>query len=209
MNTLPIRSHLTKPLVRTLLISAAGLSISMLGGCDTYYHDVKTNDRTIIYKSRDHLSPIKVNQRQVINTHNKFRKRHGLSSLRWSNELASYAQEWANTLKNTNACRMRHRANNPYGENLSWASAVSWSDGKRSIQQVTSKDIVNDWGNEDKWYNYQRNSCQQGRQCGHYTQMVWKDTTEVGCAVAICKDLSQVWVCNYNPPGNYVGKRPY
>jgi len=208
MNMLPIRSLRTNFLLPAIL-SLAGLLLSGLGGCSSDHHAVKTNDPSIIYQTRDHLSPIKVNPRQIISTHNRFRAKHGLNGLSWSNELASYSQEWANTLKNTNACRMRHRPNNSYGENLSWASPVSWSDGKRTIQQITSADVVNDWGNEDKWYNYQRNSCQPGRKCGHYTQMVWKDTTQVGCAVAICKDLSQVWVCNYNPPGNYVGQRPY
>ncbi|CAA6822465.1 MAG: SCP-like extracellular [uncultured Thiotrichaceae bacterium] len=208
MNILPIRNLRTK-FVLAAILPIAGILLSGLSGCSTHDHGVNTNDPTIIYKTRGHLSPIKVNQRQIISTHNKFRAKYGLKRLSWSNELASYSQEWANTLKNNNACRMRHRPNNPYGENLSWASPVSWSDGKRSIQQLSSADVVNGWGNEDKFYNYQRNSCQQGQQCGHYTQMVWKDTTQVGCAVAICQDFSQVWVCNYNPPGNYIGKRPY
>lgn len=183
--------------------------LSFVSGCESNHHHTINDDPSIIYKSRVQLSPVKVNPRHIINAHNKFRSKFGLKGLTWSNELASYSQQWANTLKKNNNCQMRHRPNNNYGENLSWASAVSWSDGKRTLQQITSADVVNDWGNEDRWYNYQRNSCQPGRQCGHYTQMVWKDTTQVGCAVAICKDLSQVWVCNYNPPGNFMGVRPY
>jgi hypothetical protein len=44
--------------------------------------------------------------------------------------------------------------------------------------------------------------------CGHYTQIVWRNTKSVGCAVARGKGV-EVWVCNYDPPGNYAGQRPY
>jgi hypothetical protein len=53
--------------------------------------------------------------------------------------------------------------------------------------------------------------------CGHYTQIVWKTTTRLGCGVALCDQNSpfmgfpkwEFWVCNYAPPGNYNGQRPY
>ena len=44
---------------------------------------------------------------------------------------------------------------------------------------------------------------------GHYTQVVWKNSKEVGCAMAVCSDKSQVWVCNYSPPGNISGQKPH
>ncbi len=58
------------------------------------------------------------------------------------------------------------------------------------------------------------NSCAAGKQCGHYTQLVWRDTERVGCGVANCNNVDgfgagNLWVCNYDPPGNYVGERPY
>ncbi|MBO4329990.1 MAG: hypothetical protein J5820_05070, partial [Rhodocyclaceae bacterium] len=36
---------------------------------------------------------------------------------------------------------------------------------------------------------------------GHYTQMVWNTTTEIGCGYKVCSGAIQM-VCNYNPPGN-------
>ena len=142
--------------------------------------------------------------------HNQVRAQHGLSRLQWSTKLSNYAQEWANHLASRNNCRMRHRPKgSPYGENLWWASPRLWSNGMRELQYVTIERVVNDWANERPYYDYQRNRCQIGQQCGHYTQIVWRDTTHVGCAYQQCADKSQLWVCNYNPPGNYIGERPY
>ncbi len=45
-------------------------------------------------------------------------------------------------------------------------------------------------------------------QCGHYTQIVWRGTTTLGCAVAR-SSFREVWVCEYSPAGNIVGQRPY
>lgn len=142
--------------------------------------------------------------------HNKIRANHGLPSLKWSDTLASYAQEWANHLASTNYCKMRHRpSSSPYGENLWWASPRRWSNGLRELQEIDIHRVVNDWASEIEFYDYSSNRCQPGQQCGHYTQIVWRETTEVGCAYRQCSDLSQLWVCNYNPPGNYIGERPY
>ena len=43
---------------------------------------------------------------------------------------------------------------------------------------------------------------------GHYTQMVWRETTALGCGEAIC-NKTLIVACNYDPPGNYIGRRPY
>jgi pathogenesis-related protein 1 len=67
--------------------------------------------------------------------------------------------------------------------------------------------VVDAWGNEVNYYSYADNSC--SGVCGHYTQLVWQSTREVGCAMAVCGDKAQIWVCTYHPAGNFVGQKPY
>lgn len=146
----------------------------------------------------------------VLQAHNGVRTKHGLKPLTWSNKLADYSKQWANHLGRGNHCQIKHRGGlPPYGENLYRAGALEWSDGRNELLPVTIKNVVKAWTDEEKWYNHRSNSCQPGQKCGHYTQVVWKKTTEVGCAVKICPDKSQTWVCSYNPPGNFQGVRPY
>lgn len=133
---------------------------------------------------------------QMVAAHNAWRKQTGVPALRWSPQLANYAQAWANQLLKSG--KFEHRANSPYGENLAWAQG----------QQLSPEQVVRMWGEEVNDYNYETNSCKPGKMCGHYTQVVWKKTTEVGCGMARGNG-QEIWVCNYNPPGNYRGQKPY
>ena len=57
---------------------------------------------------------------------------------------------------------------------------------------------------------YEKFYCAAGKVCGHYTQVVWRDSTAIGCARVDCNNGGGVFItCNYNPPGNYVGRSPY
>ncbi len=148
---------------------------------------------------------------ELVATHNHWRATVGVPPLTYSAALAASSQSWANQLKQTQQCKMKHsKSEGAYGENLYWASAVLWSDGKRELQKVLSSKVVDDWASERTDYNYQLNSCTPGKMCGHFTQVVWRSTTKVGCAIAICEDSKeQVWVCQYQPAGNWVGEKPY
>ena len=66
--------------------------------------------------------------------------------------------------------------------------------------------MVESWGSEIEFYNEANNTCDDV--CGHYTQIVWSNSTEVGCGMVTC-DGFDIWVCQYNPAGNVVGQRPY
>ena len=147
-----------------------------------------------------------------ITAHNKWRIHAGVTErLGYSTALADQAQAWADHLKTTNHCQMRHsKSDGRYGENLYWASAMRWSDGRKELQKVTPEQVVDSWGGEQADYDDRTNSCAPGKVCGHYTQVVWRTTTTVGCGMAVCDDTKQqIWVCQYQPAGNWVGERPY
>lgn len=130
--------------------------------------------------------------------HNYWRNLVGVAPLEWSAELADYAQEWADYLASQD-CAIEHRPADTriYGENI----AYSWN------HPLTPQEVVDAWGAEKADYDYETNTC-NGPNCGHYTQMVWADTRYIGCAMATCGN-EEIWVCNYDPPGNYSGQWPY
>ena len=88
------------------------------------------------------------------------------------------------------------------GENLYRAGALESDGGRRSFYAVLPAQVVDAWGAESANYSPASDSCAANRQCGHYTQVVWPSTEEVGCGMAVCPSLGQVWVCRYRPRGN-------
>ncbi len=151
---------------------------------------------------------------RLLSEHNKVRAKYKVPPLSWSPKLASFSTDWAKHLKNTRGCKPKHRPirgafKTDYGENIYWASAFNWDDGTSEINKTTASSVVYEWAREVKDYNYQKNSCLPGRKCGHYRQVVWRSSKQVGCGLAVCDDKSQVWVCSYDPPGHWQGQRPY
>lgn len=132
--------------------------------------------------------------REILNAHNQWRKHVGVAPLQWSADLAIHAQEWAHRLLATG--KFEHRESGGYGENIFMTQGRQW----------TAAEVVNRWASEAKNYNHATNQCQGV--CGHYTQIVWRDTTQMGCGIAR-SSRREIWVCNYNPPGNFVGERPF
>lgn len=133
--------------------------------------------------------------------HNAARSAVGVGPLAWNTTLATYARNYGST--RLNRCTPLVHSTGPYGENLYW--------GYNTAMPPSAKDAVASWVGEKKDYNYQTNSCNPGKVCGHYTQVVWKATTQVGCATLTCNDQykSSYIICSYSPPGNYVGQKPY
>lgn len=146
--------------------------------------------------------------------HNAVRSQVGINGLAWSDELAGHAQQWADYLATENNCSMKHRPRTGkfagiYGENLYWASPLHRDSGKNERQEIQPAAVVATWKKEKTGYDYRNNTCMAGKSCGHYTQILWKNSTRLGCGMAFCPDNSQIWVCNYDPPGNFKGERPY
>ncbi|XP_022973608.1 basic form of pathogenesis-related protein 1-like [Cucurbita maxima] len=127
--------------------------------------------------------------------HNRARAEVGVGPMQWSNTVAAYAQAYAEKRKGD--CAMIH-STGPYGENI----AAGY------YPEFTGADAVKLWANEKPLYDHASNKC-VGGECGHYTQMVWRSSVRLGCATVPCKANSQFVVCNYDPPGNYIGEKPY
>lgn len=138
--------------------------------------------------------------------HNAVRAAHGVSPLEWDPLLAGIARSWAESCidEEAPAGLVDHNPNpgDAYttyvGENIFGASGAA----------PTAQQVVEGWASEEVDYDYASNTCSDV--CGHYTQVVWAETTFVGCALAHCPNLAyeHVVVCDYGPGGND-GGRPY
>ncbi|SCU98324.1 LADA_0H12200g1_1 [Lachancea dasiensis] len=125
---------------------------------------------------------------QVLNQHNAYRKLHSAPALIWSAKLQNIAQDYAN---NYNCNGTLIHSNSPFGENLALG--------------FNSTGAVSAWYNEYKLYDYEKPGFSE--KTGHFTQLVWEATTEIGCAYIDCGDYyGQYTICNYNPPGNVAGQ---
>jgi pathogenesis-related protein 1 len=138
----------------------------------------------------------------LLQGHNRARAEVGVGPLSWSKQLANYAQEWATHLA-LKKCGFEHRPDTGewrrnYGENLFMGTAGYYG----------VADAVKAWVNEKIYYKGETLTAGNFHASGHYTQVVWKDTKEVGCAKAECKG-NIIVVCNYDPPGNVIGRKPY
>jgi uncharacterized protein YkwD len=140
---------------------------------------------------------------RVLARHNRERVAMGIAPLQWDQQLAGAAQDWANHLAATG--RFEHapeRANDPEGENL-------WAGTKGAF---TLERMVDAWIREKRYFTpglFPNNSATGSvEDIGHYTQLMWRDTGEVGCALARGQ-VEDVLVCRYSDAGNYIGERPF
>ncbi|KAJ5032323.1 uncharacterized protein L3040_008930 [Drepanopeziza brunnea f. sp. 'multigermtubi'] len=127
-------------------------------------------------------------QNDTIAAHNFYREQHGVGDLQWNDTSASFAAEWAA------ACNFEH-SGGPTGENL----AAGYANASASIDA---------WGLERQEYDF-GDPTGFSDETGHFTQLVWGNTTTVGCGVASCQGRNGTpgfyVVCEYYPPGNVMG----
>ncbi|CAN1167492.1 Pathogenesis-related protein 1 [Linum perenne] len=131
-----------------------------------------------------------------LDAQNKVRAEVGVCPLEWSPVLAECATNYTMKLASC-GCEMVH-SDGPYGENLAWCDS-----------DLNATQAVEMWDGEKVDYDYENNCCAPEKMCGHYTQLVWRDSLEVGCAKVRCPGGGTLITCNYDPPGNYEGERPY
>ncbi|ASC70774.1 hypothetical protein XM38_017210 [Halomicronema hongdechloris C2206] len=136
----------------------------------------------------------------LLEAHNRYREDVGVPPLAWSPPLAESAQAWAEHLAATNS--FAHSAAGGYGENI-------W---KGTAGAYELSDMVDSWGAEKQYFVSDGvfpavATTGNWRDVGHYTQIIWRQTTEVGCGLASGQGWD-VLVCQYTPPGNYIGQPP-
>ncbi|KAI1442785.1 PR-1-like protein [Annulohypoxylon stygium] len=150
----------------------------------------------------------------AVEHHNIHRSNHSAPEVGWSDELAGYASNTAAT------CKFAHdmtQGNGGYGQNLAnWAQSVN-------AQQLGDVGAVK-MAITDMWYNGEFGKflpqyygladppMDDFEGWGHFTQLLWKDSKQVGCAAQFCEkgtlyDEMDAWftVCNYSPAGNVGG----
>ena len=135
-----------------------------------------------------------------VDLHNAARSAVGVGPVSWDDNVAAFAQSYA--AQRAGDCALQHSSGSGYGENIFVGGAgADWS----------ASDAVGLWVAEKQWYDHGSNSCSAppGQSCGHYTQVVWRDSTTIGCARVVCNNGGVFITCNYNPPGNFVGQSPY
>ena len=139
-----------------------------------------------------------------LDDHNKVRAQVGVGKLTWSNSLSNYAQSWANQLADKK-CKIKHsecadESGRILGENIFRGS---------SSEFYSTLDASKSWFEEKADYNGEPIEATRRKMVGHYTQMVWSSTREVGAGVAYCPSGAIIVVASYHPAGNIVGSVPY
>ncbi|KAJ8973072.1 hypothetical protein NQ317_002287 [Molorchus minor] len=139
----------------------------------------------------------------ALKVHNEYRKKHGVSDLELSQknciylfQLCKFAQEWADTCARTSS--LQHRANCPYGENIFSVYSSDFS------HTPTARDAVKEWYDEIKQHTFGMEKVNQNTL--HFTQVVWKNSKQLGIGIAKNKRGQTYVVANYDPRGNYIGQ---
>ncbi|XP_062974992.1 peptidase inhibitor 16 [Elgaria multicarinata webbii] len=141
----------------------------------------------------------------IVDRHNWFRSQVSppaadMLKLSWDPELEAFAKDYAEK------CAWKHNEERGQrGENLLATSG-----------DLDLENAVEEWYKENQYYNMTTLTCEEDQMCGHYTQVVWATSERVGCGTVFCETLHltndtdmNLLVCNYEPPGNVIGHKPY
>ena len=140
---------------------------------------------------------------EALNLINQIREEVGVSPLEWDCQLAEAAQSWAEYLAENGL--FEHEKTSPYGENIFIAYGFV----------PTLVDAIEYWYKEKNNFDpTDPNWCDKLNEVGHYTQLVWRNTTKIGCGMAKYQKKYQgvfeyVIVCKFDPPGNICDEMPY
>ena len=158
----------------------------------------KNKNDILTMKPKD-KSKIKKFITDALKTHNDLRSKHGVGPLKLSEDLNQIAQKYAEYLATIDS--MEHSNNiykNEYlGENLFCCSG----------NEIQGESMTMSWYNEISKYHF--NNPGFASETGHFTQIVWKDSKEVGFGFAISQKGIYYGVANYFPAGNINTKEDF
>ncbi|KAK2651697.1 hypothetical protein Ddye_011553 [Dipteronia dyeriana] len=130
-----------------------------------------------------------------LDAHNSARAKVGVGPMTWNETLATYAST------RVADCTCEY-SGGPYGENLI-------ANSRNGSSSISGTYIMNIWVAEKANYDSRSNACVAGRSCRNYTQVVWQNSRSLGCAKVQCSSGGYFFSCNYDPPGNLIGQRPF
>jgi uncharacterized protein YkwD len=134
--------------------------------------------------------------KEALEAHNKYRTKHHAPAMKWSAQMGKEAQAWADNLARTG--QFAHSSNDQRkgdGEN------IYMSFGRADLN---GGEAVDEWYNEIKDYDF--NNDRFSGNTGHFTQVVWKGSKELGMAKAKASDGKIFVVGRYRPPGNFMSQ---
>ena len=194
--------------VFVLLSAATAATIASADACDDSYTLTGASPSTV-------LTTAQINA--ILKAHNDKRRSvmpyaRTMPMLKWDQNLANYAQSYISQCPSLTHSPAEARMDASkfgfwyVGENLAAGTAMSAANGDVA-GGVRAVDL---WAAESVNYNFAIDSC-TGQECRHYTQVVWADSTRVGCGWAACPHLKYInyWSCVYGSGGNIVGQKPY
>ena len=114
-------------------------------------------------------------QKELVARHNEYRKKHAASSLTILKDLTILCQKTVDNCKKIG--RLHHRDFNLddgtlVGQNLYFTNSTP-----------TGNEVADNWYSDIEYYDYNGDKIEE--KTSHFTQMVWKNTKQIGCAVAV------------------------
>lgn len=154
-------------------------------------------------------------QQQLVDMHNAVRAAVNppngpIPPLVWDDEVAAVAQAYVDTCPGLAHNTNRYLPSAGSGFGALMGENLAASSGLDVIQTG-----MNGWSSEQQYFDHGSRTCQPGAICGHYTQLIWRNSAKVGCGIRTDCDgqgaggWPNIIVCNYYPPGNYGGQPPY
>lgn len=181
--------------ITAALVCAASMIAKVIAQCPAGYQLTCT-------KVAEPAGPLAQASDAMLTYHNALRAKHQAPALAWDKQLEAAAKDWASQ------CKFMHSGSAGQGENLfAVGGAVTGSPADMALQT---------WYDEIQAYNFANPGYSPAT--GHATQMLWRDSKLLGCAMQRCPSLgaslgwgpdTSIVVCRYAPPGNVVGYFQY